>query len=267
MGPVMRVNTLTPQGERSCPSTTSGCPTIRLTASNPCHPTRWRGVPRVDDRKVISGIIHVIRYGLRWRDAPACYGPHKTLYNRFVRWSRAAVFDRIFQALASESTATKTVMIDSTHLKAHRTAASLLKGGLLRCIGRTRGGLNSKLHAVCDGDGKPVVLLLTASQVSDYCGADTVLDALPEADALIADKGYDSDRLREALAERGVKSCIPGRANRKEPIVCDTELYKSRNLIERLFGRFKDCRRIATRYDRCAHTFFSAICIADTVGF
>ena len=63
------------------------------------------------------------------RDAPACYGPHKTLYNRFARWSRAAVFDRIFQALAAESTATKTVMIDSTHLKAHRTAASLLKGG------------------------------------------------------------------------------------------------------------------------------------------
>ena len=73
--------------------------------------------------------------------------------------------------------------------------------------------------------------------------------------------------MREALAERGIKSCIPGRAKRKEPIVCDTELYKSRNLIERLFGRFKDWRRIATRYDRCAHTFYSAICIAATVSF
>ena len=93
------------------------------------------------------------------------------------------------------------------------------KGDFSRQIGRTRGGLNSKLHAVCDGDGKPVVLRLTAGQVSDYCGADTVLDALPEADILIADKGYDSDRLREALAKRGVKSCIPGRAKRKEPIV------------------------------------------------
>ena len=138
---------------------------------------------------------------------------------------------------------------------------------LSRCIGRTKGGLNSKLHAVCDGDGKPITLLLTAGQVSDYCGADTVLEALPEADVLIADKGYDSDRLREALAERGVKSCIAGRANRKEPIVYDTELYKRRNLIERLFGRLKDWRRIATRYDRCAHTFFSAICIAATVSF
>ncbi len=136
-----------------------------------------------------------------------------------------------------------------------------------RQIGRTRGGLNSKLHAVCDGDGKPVVLLLTAGQVSDYCGADTVLEALPEADVLIADKGYDSNRLRKALAKQGIKSCIPGRANRKEPIVCDTELYKSRNLIERLFGRLKDWRRIATRYDRCAHTFFSAICMAATVSF
>ena len=96
----------------------------------PLLPNKGRGVPRVDDRKVISGIIHVIRYGLRWRDAPACYGPHKTLYNRFVRWSRAAVFDRIFQALAAESTATATVMVDSTHRGAHRTAASLLKGGL-----------------------------------------------------------------------------------------------------------------------------------------
>ncbi len=98
------------------------------------------------------------------------------------------------------------------------------------------------------------MLRLTAGQVSDYCGADTVLEALPKAAVLIADKGYDNDRLRKALAERGVKSCIPGRANRKEPIVCDTELYKSRNLIERLFGRLKDWRRIATRYDRlCAY--------------
>ena len=98
----------------------------------PLLPNKTRGVPRVDDRKVISGIIHVIRYGLMWRDAPACYGPHKTLYNRFIRWSKAGVFERIFQALASQSTAIETVRIDSTHLKAHRTAASLLKKGCFR---------------------------------------------------------------------------------------------------------------------------------------
>jgi transposase len=88
------------------------------------------GVPRVDDRKVISGIIFVIRNGLRWRDAPVDYGPHKTIYNRFVRWSRLGVFSKIFAALASKGPKPERLMIDATHLKAHRTSASLLKKGL-----------------------------------------------------------------------------------------------------------------------------------------
>ena len=89
-----------------------------------------RGIPRVDDRRVVSGIVFVIRNGLRWRDAPPAYGPHKTLYNRFIRWSRLGVFDRIFAGLAGQAGKPARLMIDSTHLKAHRTAASLLKKGL-----------------------------------------------------------------------------------------------------------------------------------------
>ena len=100
----------------------------------PLLPNKPRGVPRVDVRRVISGIIHVIRNGLMWRDAPLAYGPHKTLYNRFIRWSQAGVFDRIFSALAAASEATDIVMIDATHLKAHRTAASLLKKGLFPVV-------------------------------------------------------------------------------------------------------------------------------------
>ena len=87
------------------------------------------GKPRVDDRRVLSGIIFIIRNGLRWRDAPAEYGPHKTLYNRFVRWSRKGIFERIFEELANPSGPdADTLMIDATHLKAHRTASSLKKG-------------------------------------------------------------------------------------------------------------------------------------------
>ena len=92
------------------------------------------GIPRVDDRRVVSGIVHVIRNGLRWRDAPAAYGPHKTLYNRFVRWSRLGVFNRIFAGLAGQAGEPDRLMIDSTHLKAHRTAASLLQKGLFPAI-------------------------------------------------------------------------------------------------------------------------------------
>ena len=87
-------------------------------------------MPRVDDRRIISGIIFVIRNGLRWRDAPSAYGPPKTIYNRFIRWSRLGVFNRIFAELAGKSVEPDRIMIDATHLKAHRTAASLLKGGL-----------------------------------------------------------------------------------------------------------------------------------------
>ena len=92
------------------------------------------GVPRVDDRRVISGIIYVIKNGLQWKDAPREYGPHKTLYNRFVRWSRLGVFDNIFTELAKSAGSGGRVMIDATHLKAHRTAASLLKKGLFPVV-------------------------------------------------------------------------------------------------------------------------------------
>lgn len=88
------------------------------------------GMPRVDDRRVLSGILFVIRNGLRWRDAPAGYGPHKTIYNRFIRWSRLGVFNRILAELSARAGEPDNLRVDATHLKAHRTAASLLKKGL-----------------------------------------------------------------------------------------------------------------------------------------
>lgn len=88
------------------------------------------GVPRVDDRRIVSGIIYVIKHGLMWRDAPKEYGPHKTIYNRFIRWNRLGVFNKIFAGLAAKGGKSDQLMIDATHLKAHRTAASLLKKGM-----------------------------------------------------------------------------------------------------------------------------------------
>ena len=93
-----------------------------------------RGKRRVDDRRVISGIIYVTRNGLQWKDAPRAYGPHKTLYNRFVRWSRKGIFAHIFAALAAEAGPPRRLIIDSTHLKAHRTAASLLQKGVAAAV-------------------------------------------------------------------------------------------------------------------------------------
>lgn len=93
-----------------------------------------RGKPRVDDLRVISGIIHVLKRGLQWRDAPREYGPPKTLYNRFIRWSKMGIFNDIFAALASEGGIPEQLQIDATHLKAHRTACSLLKKGMFPAV-------------------------------------------------------------------------------------------------------------------------------------
>jgi transposase len=109
--------------------------------------------------------------------------------------------------------------------------------------------------------------MLSEGQMSDHKGARLLLDALPPAATLIADRGYDSNGFRAALADKRIAPCIPPRRNRTSPPPYDATLYKQRHKIEIMFGRLKDWRRIATRYDRCAHTFFSAICIAATVTF
>jgi transposase len=127
--------------------------------------------------------------------------------------------------------------------------------------------LNSKLHAVTGQDGKPLILLLTPGQMSDRKGAALMLPALPPAKSLTGDKGYDSDAFRSALIEKGIEPCIPPKKNRKRPQPYDEALYKKRHKIENSFGWLKDWRRIATRYDRCAHAFFSAICIAAAFIF
>ena len=107
---------------------------------------------------------------------------------------------------------------------------------------------------MCDGEGRPRLLHLTAGQVSNFKGA-----------ALQIDKGYDADWFREALDAKNITPCIPPRKNRNKKIYYDKTLYKQRHKVENMFGRLKDWRRIATRYDRCAHIFFSAICIASIV--
>lgn len=127
--------------------------------------------------------------------------------------------------------------------------------------------MNSKLHAVCDGQGKPIAMVLTEGQASDYKGAALLLDNLPPAKEMLGDRGYDSDWFRTALRTKGIAPCIPPRKNRKVQIDYDKTLYKQRHKIENMFGRLKDWRRIAMRYDRCAHTFFSAICIASAFIF
>ena len=121
--------------------------------------------------------------------------------------------------------------------------------------------MNTKLHAVADVQCRPIRMFVTAGPVSDYTGAAAMLSSLPKADWLLADRGYDADWFRDALKDKGIKACIPGRKGRKKAVRHD----KRRNCIEIMFDRLKDWRRVATRYDRCPIVFLSVIALAATV--
>ena len=227
------------------------------------------GKPRVDDRRVLSGIIFINRNGLRWCDAPREYGPPKTLYNRWKRWSDKGVFARMMAGLAAEGAETQDHhdRRDLSESAPHGLEPAGQKGGRGRLIGRTKGGMNTKLHAVTDAKGRPIRFFMSAGQVSDYTGAAALLSSLPKADWLLGDRGYDADWFREALKDKGISACIPGRKSRKKAVKYDKRRYKRRNRIEIMFGRLKDWRRVATRYDRCPKVFLSAIALAATVMF
>lgn len=128
-------------------------------------------------------------------------------------------------------------------------------------LGRSKGGFTTKLHAACDGLGKPICLFITAGQRSDYTKALSLIEGR-HMSVLIADKGYDANYMVEAGEKVGAKVVIPPRRNRKVQREYDKELYKERNIIERMFNKMKHFRRVATRYDKLDVTYLSFIFLA-----
>ena len=125
--------------------------------------------------------------------------------------------------------------------------------------------MNTRLNAICDSMGRPISLFVTAGQVSGYIGAAALLSSSPNVDWLLGGRGYVADWFRDALKDQGIRPCIPGRKQRKTPLKSDRRRYKRLNRIEIKFGRLKDWRRVATRYDRCPKVFLSATALAAIV--
>ena len=139
------------------------------------------------------------------------------------------------------------------------------RGAHLQAIGRSRGGRTTKIHAVVDNLGRPIAFEITAGQVGDVRAAIALLAPLPPARLCAADTAYDSNGLRQFLAERGTLPVIPNNPTRKRHHPFDAVAYKQRNLIERMFSRLKDFRRIATRYDKLALNYAAAVALAAVV--
>jgi transposase len=141
------------------------------------------------------------------------------------------------------------------------------RGADFQAIGITKGGRNSKIHAIVDEFCRPWAFILTPGNTADCTMAEDCVSLIPGIKELLADKGYDTDAIRAFLKERGIKAVIPGKSNRKKKIRHNKQAYKNRNVVERCFCRLKDWRRIATRYDKLAQNFISALCFVATVAY
>jgi len=171
-------------------------------AIKPMLPNKSRGVPRVNDRPVLNGIFWVLRSGAPWRDLPENFGPYTTCYNRFVRWRRAGVWATLMSALAGAHDAA-VQMIDTSIVRVHQHGACITRNRR-QSMGRSRGGLTSKIHAVVDSNGLPVRLALSPGEAHDVRLAGKLLSRLKSGSMLLADLGYDADWMRACHEERRV---------------------------------------------------------------
>src|SRR5271163_4505212 len=141
------------------------------------------------------------------------------------------------------------------------------RGECEQAIGRSRGGRTTKIHAASDPRCRPVAFHLTPGQDADIVAGSDILALAPDMSAVIADRAYDGDDFRAQITERGAKPVIPNKSNRVRLHRFDKRAYKGRNVIERCFCRLKDFRRIATRYDKLARNFLSAVQLAALVAY
>ncbi|MFI2143047.1 IS5 family transposase [Streptomyces althioticus] len=256
----------------------------------PLLPRSERGRRRLDDRTVLNGIVWKFRTGTAWRDVPERYGSWATLHTRFRRWAKDGTFERMLRAAQARADAAGDiewlVSVDSTIVRAHQHAAGARKGGLCSPgLGRSRGGLTSKIHLACDGAGRPLAFAVTGGNTNDCTQFTAVMEAIRvprpgpgrprvRPDHVIGDKGYSSKAIRTWLRRRNIRHTIPERSDQVRnrlrrgsqggrPPAFDKQVYKRRNVVERCFNRLKQWRGIATRYDKTAESYQAAVTLAS----
>ena len=218
------------------------------------------GTTAKDNRLFVNAILWIAKTGAPWRDLPERFGHWNSVFQRFNRWCKGGVFKRIMEKLQDPDLGV--LMLDSTVVRAHQHAAGAEgSSAAAETLGRSRGGFSTKLHVACDGMGKPVKIILTPGQDHDITQGPALI-AGSAAEKIIADNGYDSDAFIADIEAQDAEPVIPPRSNRVTERTYDKAEYKKRNVVERFINLIKQCRRVATRYEKTARNFLGVIAFA-----
>ncbi|MFG2943439.1 IS5 family transposase [Streptomyces sp. NPDC048282] len=262
------------------------------------------GRPWRDHRQVVNGVLWRLRTGAPWRGLPERYGPWRTAYERFARWEADGTWAKLLEHVQVRDDAVGrvewTVAIDSTINRVHQHAAGARKRAADRddledpdssqacqALGRSRGGLTTKVHLAVDGRGLPLSIVLTPGNTNDATAFGQVLDGIrvPRATTgrprttparVLGDKAYSNRAIRHLPRRRGIAATIPERrdqvANRRRrgtlggrPPAFDKDIYRVRNTVERCFARLEQFRAIATRFDKLADRYRAGIVLATLI--
>jgi transposase len=242
------------------------------------------GRPWKPHRQVINGILFILRTGIAWEDLPTEFGKFKTVYNRFRRWVKSGLWQRIFERLIARLLGDGEIdfelwCVDGTVIRAHKAAAGAKKGALTteenaakQALGRSRGGYSTKLHLLTDGQGIPLAVTATPGQRNEgpefpNLMAACLINMFRKANrptAIAGDKAYNTKEIRAQIKKLEIQDVIPKKSNQIQDPNFDKTTYKLRNIVERLIGWTKENRRIATRYEKIIDNYLAMVHIAIT---
>jgi transposase len=205
----------------------------------------------------------VLTEGCSWRAIHRPKASWNSVYQYYRRWCKTGLWEELLAQLGHEVAGTLR-FLDSTHVKVHCDGANPAGGQEGQAMGRTKGGLNTKIHAVVDNKARAVAVALGAGNEADITVAPEMMEDVA-CGCVVADKAYDSNAFRATITAKGSKTCIPPRATRLDPIAYSKQTYKKRHRVENFFQRLKRFRRVATRYDKLAETYFGFVLLAILV--
>jgi transposase len=239
------------------------------------------GRPATDHRRILNGILWLLRTGAPWRDLPERYGPWRTVASRFYRWRKAGLWDRLFEAIQQQAdTAGKLHWaihyVDGTIVRAHQHAAGSPNGAEAEALGRSQGGFRTKVHLRAAGEKALMTFELSPGQRHEALGFAPLMagGAVKRSGRgrpkrrpgrVVGDKASSSGKIRAYVRTHGIRITIPHKVNEHRSGPFDRAIYRRREQVERLINRLKQHRRVATRYEKCAANYRAMWLIAATL--